>query len=85
MKKANLIWRKTLRTEGISFKQVNFVHDEWQTEIIGTYDDALKAAKIQADSIREAGVLLKLRCPLEGSFLNSHKQLAIGRTWADTH
>jgi DNA polymerase-1 len=85
MKKANLIWRKNLRAEGINFKQVNFVHDEWQTEIIGTYDDALKAAKIQADSIREAGVLLKLRCPLEGSFLNSHKQLAIGRTWADTH
>lgn len=85
MKKANLIWRKNLRLEGINFKQVNFVHDEWQTEIIGTHDDAVKAAKIQADSIREAGQLLNLRCPLEGSILNSHKQLAIGRNWAETH
>lgn len=85
MKKANLIWRSNLRLEGIDFKQVNFVHDEWQTEIIGTHDDAVKAAKIQADSIREAGQLLNLRCPLEGSILNSHKQLAIGRNWAETH
>lgn len=85
MKKANLIWRSKLDRLNIDYRQVNFVHDEWQTRIRGTYEDALTAANIQADAIREAGELLKVRCPLAGSILNSHKDISIGRTWSQTH
>lgn len=87
MKTANLIWQRRIRDEGLSSftKQVNFVHDEWQTEVEGSPELALHIAKIQAQSIAEAGRLLDVKCPLEGSILNSHKQPSIGRTWADTH
>jgi DNA polymerase I-like protein with 3'-5' exonuclease and polymerase domains len=87
MKTANLIWKRRIEEERLSpyVKQVNFVHDEWQTEVKGDYDLALRVAQIQAASIAEAGRILKVKCPLEGSILNSHKQPSIGRTWADTH
>ena len=38
MKHANLKWRKDLRNEGIPFKQVNFIHDEWQTVCEGNIE-----------------------------------------------
>jgi len=87
MKRANLIWRKELQACGIlsQIKQVNFVHDEWQVEVKGDYELALQVAKIQAKAITRAGEELGLRCPLEGSFLNSHKELSIGKNWAQTH
>lgn len=87
MKKANLLWREELKSRGIlpHIKQVNFVHDEWQTEVSGDYELAKDIAQIQSKSIKKAGELLGVRCPLEGSFLNSHKQLSIGHNWAETH
>lgn len=87
MKKANLLWREELKSRGIlpHIKQVNFVHDEWQTEVSGDYELAKTIAQIQSESIKKAGELLGVRCPLEGSFLNSHKQLSIGHNWAETH
>lgn len=77
MKTANLIWRENLRKEGITFKQVNFVHDEWQVEV-KTLTDATKAGTIMVSAIEEAGIQLKLNCPLTG---NSK----IGRNWLETH
>lgn len=85
MKKANLLWRAKLKELDIPFQQVNFVHDEWQTETSGDYELAKKIAEIQAASIKEAGILLNVKCPLEGSILNSHKEVAIGKNWAQTH
>lgn len=85
MKKANVLWRNQLIKEKIPFKQVNFVHDEWQTEVPKDYDLALHVAKIQAESIRIVGEQLGLRCPFEGSILNQHKQIAIGYNWSETH
>jgi len=85
MKTANLIWRKKLRDLGIPFRQVNFVHDEWQTEVPNDMALAEQVAAIQADAIREAGEVLNLRCPMAGSIMNTHKKLAIGRTWSETH
>ena len=85
MKRANVLWRQQLIDEGISFKQVNFVHDEWQTEVEKDYELALRVAKIQADSIRQVAEDLNLRCPFEGSILNQHKQIAIGYNWSETH
>lgn len=85
MKRANILWRRKLEEEGISYKQVNFVHDEWQTEVDDDMEVAIKVAKIQADSLRQVGVDLKLNCPLAGSFINSHELPAIGNSWAETH
>jgi len=77
MKTANLIWRENLRKEGIVFKQVNFVHDEWQVEV-NSLTDATKTANIMVSAIEEAGRQLKLNCPLAGN-------AKIGTTWLDTH
>jgi DNA polymerase-1 len=85
MKHANILWREKLRKEGIPFWQVNFVHDEWQTETVNDIDVATHIAKTQADAIREVGERLGLRCPLAGSIMNSYKKLAIGSNWSETH
>jgi hypothetical protein len=64
---------------------VNDVHDEWQTETINDYDTAMYIAQVQADSIRQAGEDLELNCPMAGSILNAHEQVAIGTNWRETH
>lgn len=65
---------------------VNFVHDEWQTEVPNDLTIALKVAKLQADSLREVGEELKLNCPLAGSYWNDdHKDYTIGVNWYATH
>lgn len=85
MKRANVLWRNRLLKEKIPFKQVNFVHDEWQLEVPNDQELALYIANILADSIRQVGEDLNLNCPMAGSFLNQHKQLAIGANWSITH
>lgn len=77
MKTANLIWQKNLRKEGIVFKQVNFVHDEWQVEV-NSLTDATLAGTIMVSAIEEAGKQLKLNCPLAGN-------AKTGTSWLDTH
>jgi hypothetical protein len=65
---------------------VNFVHDEWQTEVPNDLTIALKVAKVQADSLRIVGEELGLKCPLAGSYWNDdHKDYTIGRNWYQTH
>jgi DNA polymerase-1 len=85
MKRANVLWRRRLIEERIDFKQVNFVHDEWQTEVLRDMKLATYVANIQADSIRIVGEQLKLRCPLAGSIIGGNKKLAIGDNWEMTH
>lgn len=85
MKRANVLWRETLQKQKINFKQVNFVHDEWQIEVPNDLELAKHVAQIVADSIRQVGEDLKLRCPLAGSIMNQHKRLAIGQNWNETH
>ena len=85
MKRANVLWRSRLLKEKIPFKQVDFVHDEWQTEVPDDLELAKYIAEVQADSIRQVGEDLNLKCPLAGSILNQHKQLAIGANWSITH
>jgi len=77
MKKANLKWRKEADRLDLRYRQVNFVHDEWQTEC-PTYDEAEEISRIQCDAISEVGDELGLFCPLSGSSV-------IGRNWAETH
>lgn len=95
MKRASLLWRKQLRESEFimeklkgdlsSIKLVNFVHDEWQLEVPDDLELATRIAEIQADAIRQVGEDLKLNCPMAGSIMNQHKQLAIGANWSITH
>lgn len=78
MKHANRLWRERATEERIPFKQVNFVHDEWQTEVAGSLAVAERLAAIQRDSIKEVAQRFKLHCPFAGSS-------KIGKNWYETH
>jgi len=52
------------------------VHDEWQLET--TPEDAETVGHLAVQSIRQAGIRLRLRCPLDGEF-------KVGTNWAATH
>lgn len=65
---------------------VNFVHDEYQTEVPNNMKVALEVAKTQAACLTEAGVLLELKCPISGSYYNEDaKDWTIGPNWQQTH
>lgn len=86
MKLACLKWYEDLTKLRIPFKIVNFVHDEWQTEIPNDMDLALEVAKIQANSLRIVGEELDLNCSLAGSFWSDdHHRYTIGNNWSITH
>lgn len=79
MKHANLLWRREFDVLGVQYKQRNFIHDEWQTEIFGcTEEEVLELGKIQANAIKTTGENLGVRCPLDG-------ESKIGYTWYETH
>ncbi len=78
MKYANLLWRKELDDLGIKYRQVNFIHDEWQTEVFADLETAGIVGRIQADSIRKIGESFGLRCPMGGTY-------RIGKNWTETH
>ena len=78
MKHANLKWRKQLRDEEISYKQVNFIHDEWQTEYSGQRCVADYVGRVQAESIKATGEVLGLRCPMAGNY-------QVAKDWRETH
>lgn len=85
MKRANVLWRNKLISENVPFWQVNFVHDEWQTETTDDIETARYIARVQCDSLRQVGEELELKCPLAGSMINSHKKESIGVNWYETH
>jgi DNA polymerase I-like protein with 3'-5' exonuclease and polymerase domains len=58
------------------FKQVAFVHDEFQIETLPECAEELGV--IVSSSFRKAGEFLGSKCPLDGDY-------SIGRTWAETH
>ncbi len=80
MKRSNTIWLQKLDSMGLLkyVKQVNFVHDEWQTEVTGDEDLARKVGQIQCEAITQAGLDLGVKCPLSGDY-------GIGKNWAETH
>jgi DNA polymerase I len=84
MKMATLRWWDEVKELGGSL--VNFVHDEWQTEAPNNIQICMQIAQIQANSLREVGKELGLKCPLAGSFYNEdHKDYTIGTNWLATH
>jgi DNA polymerase-1 len=76
MKRACIKWRTKLKSEGIWFRHVNFIHDEFQTEANLGEGDIVGA--IQAESIKLAGEELQTNCPMLG-------QYKLGRNWLETH
>lgn len=71
-------WTTRAKKEGIRFKLINIVHDETQTEVIGSKEDAERLSQIQAQSMIDTGVRLGVYCPLAS-------ESAIGVTWEQTH
>ncbi len=78
MKHANILWREWADQEKIDYTQVNFVHDEWQTEVRGSRDAAERIGVLQCDAITQVGKDLNLYCPLSGETI-------IGHNWLETH
>lgn len=85
MRRAAQIWYPKLVAEKVLFWWVNFVHDEFQIETLEDLEIAKYVGTVVADAIRQAGEDLNLRCPMAGSVLNSHGQLAVGKSWLETH
>jgi DNA polymerase-1 len=76
MRLANVFWQNVAKKNDMDFRQVVWVHDEWQTEVLTNQADEL--GKIQVQSIRDAGLAFNLNCPLDGEY-------KIGGNWAETH
>lgn len=78
MKHANVLWKEELDERGIEYRQVNWVHDEWVTEVRGDRETAELVGRIQAAAITTTGTRLGCYCPLSGEF-------KVGRNWLDVH
>jgi len=76
MKQALVLLDEKLRKTQLDAHFVANVHDEWQIECLE--DEADMVGILAVQSIREAGKVLKLRCPLDGEYKK-------GKTWANTH
>lgn len=84
MKLATLKWWPKLKD--YDAKIVNFVHDEWQVECPNDTRIALEIAQMMANSLKEVGEDLKLKCPLAGSYWNDDlKDYTIATNWSKTH
>lgn len=78
MKHAMRKWNEDLRGDMIRYKPLTWVHDEWQTEVIGSREEAEHVEKVQAESIAWAGRELGFLIETPGSG-------SIGRDWSQTH
>lgn len=78
MKHSALDWTQQARYAGIKFKLVTWPHDEWQTEVEGSYQDAERLGTIQRQSIVDTGKKFSMLCPLAGS-------TDIGKNWLECH
>ena len=76
MKVALVVFDQELRSLGIPYRFLLNVHDEVQVETPTKY--AEQVAKLGVEAIKQAGVVLKLRCPLDG-------EAKIGANWRQTH
>jgi len=78
MKYANQLWREKLDELKINYRQINWIHDEFVTIVYGSKEVAEEVGNIQSLSIKEAGEMFQLRCPMGG-------ESKIGRSWYDVH
>lgn len=76
MKKALVLLDEQLRRYKLDAKFVVNVHDEFQLEV--KEEHAQRVGELAVDSIKKSGVVLGLRCPLDGEY-------KIGDNWCQTH
>ena len=76
MKQALVLLDKELKKAKIKYKFVANVHDEWQVEV--EESRAEEVGNMGVIAIEEAGVVLNMRCPLDGEF-------KVGYNWKETH
>jgi DNA polymerase-1 len=76
MKQALVLLSNRLKREKIEHKFCVNCHDEWQIEC--KPEDAETVGQYGVQAITDAGILLKMRCPLTGEY-------KIGTTWRETH
>ena len=76
MKKALVIFNDKIKANKWPVKLVANVHDEWQFEVPAQLAEVTGEAAKQ--SIIEAGLFYKLRCPLDGEY-------KYGANWRETH
>ncbi len=76
MKQALVILDQRIKKLSLKANFVANVHDEWQIEC--SEEDADLVGDLAVSSIKQAGVKLGLRCPLDGEYKK-------GKTWANTH
>ena len=76
MKQGLVILNSKIQQQKLNANFVANVHDEWQIEC--SQEDADAVGKLAVSSIKEAGEVLGLRCPLDGEYKK-------GTTWAQTH
>ena len=78
MKHTLLRWHDAARKEGIKFKMVGFIHDEYQVEVTGTEEEAIHLGKLQEKCMLKTGEELGFKIPTPGSS-------NVGKNWAETH
>jgi DNA polymerase I-like protein with 3'-5' exonuclease and polymerase domains len=77
MKHATILWRKWADEDGLRYKLVDDVHDEWQSEV---YDREVghRLGQLKCDALIKTGQELGVRCALAGDY-------DIGINWRETH
>lgn len=90
MKHACILWHEQLERDkalkDVLWMLVNFVHDEWQTEVPNNVMLARYVAETQANALKTVGEMFGLNCPMAGSYWNDDlKDFTIGTNWKVTH
>jgi DNA polymerase I-like protein with 3'-5' exonuclease and polymerase domains len=76
MKQALVLFKKELTKQKIWHEFKVNCHDEWQVECLPENSETV--GKIGVKAIADAGIMLKMRCPLDGEF-------KVGNSWKETH
>lgn len=76
MKHSTIAWSEQADAERLDYLLVNYVHDEWDTEVEPEQADYL--ANMQCVSIKTTGEKFGLNCPMAGSIKK-------GFNWYDVH
>ena len=78
MKHTLINFHNNARKEGINFKMVGFIHDEYQVEVKGSKEEAQHLGNLVADTMLQTGKDLGFKIPTPGSY-------DVGLNWYDTH
>ena len=76
MKKALILLDMNAKDEGLDYKFVANIHDEWQVEV--KTEHAEEFGKIAVQALKDAGNYFNMNCPLDGEY-------KIGEDWSETH